>query len=76
MALVILVRPAGAAAQVRESARVIYFGSGVISGSVLSEGKERTPLRRAMVTLSRTSVEDIRTAATDERWARRRSPST
>jgi hypothetical protein len=61
-----LLWPAGVVAQVRDSARVIYVGSGVISGSVHSEDKDLTPLRRAMVKLSRTGVEDIRTAATDE----------
>ena len=67
IALGLLTLPVTAAGQVRDSARIVYSGSGVIAGTVISNGTGNLPLRRAMVTLSRTGVEDIRTAATDDR---------
>jgi hypothetical protein len=67
LAASLLAMPERATAQVRDSGRVVYTGTAVVTGTVLAAGKESVPLRRAMVTLTRTGVEDIRIVATDDR---------
>ncbi len=59
--------PENAATQARDSAQAIYAGTAAVTGTVLAAGQEKLPLRRAMVTLTRTGVEDIRVVATDDR---------
>ena len=53
-------------APVRDQARVSLTGTGVVRGLVTATDTARTPLRRALVTLSRTGLEDIRSASTDD----------
>jgi hypothetical protein len=56
----------GAQAPARDQARVTYVGTAVITGTVLVDDAARTPLRNVLVGLSRTNIEDIRHASTDE----------
>jgi len=50
----------------RDQPRVAVAGTAVVVGSVVAHDQARTPLRRATVTLSRSGIEDIRTATTDD----------
>ena len=49
----------------RDAVAVPSVGSAAITGRVLADDEQRTPLRRASVRLSRAGVEDIRLSATD-----------
>ena len=50
----------------REQARYSLSGTGVVRGVVVAGDASRTPLRRAIVTLVRGGIEDMRAASTDE----------
>ena len=59
----------GLAAQqtpVRDQARYSMPGTGVVRGVVVADDASRTPLRRAIVTLVRAGIEDMRAASTDD----------
>jgi hypothetical protein len=53
-------------AQPRDQPRVSIIGTAVVTGLVIADDEPRVPLRRATVTLSRSGVEDIRSATTDD----------
>ena len=53
-------------APVRDGVRFTLSGTGVVRGAVVADNSARTPLRRALVTLSRVGLEDIRSASTDD----------
>lgn len=50
----------------RDVARITMTGAASVAGSVVADDSQHGPLRHAIVTLSRTGVEDIRTTTTDE----------
>ena len=50
----------------RDQPRVAAIGTAVVAGLVIADDEPRVPLRRATVTLSRSGVEDIRSATTDD----------
>jgi protocatechuate 3,4-dioxygenase beta subunit len=50
----------------RDQARWTSTGTAVITGTVVADDETRAPLRHAVVTLTHTTVEDIRTVTTDE----------
>ncbi len=55
-----------AQAPVRDQARVTSNGTASVTGLVLADDAVHAPLRRAIVSLSRANVEDIRTTGTDD----------
>jgi hypothetical protein len=46
--------------------RLTSTGTATVAGTVVADDETRAPLRHAVVTLTRTGVEDIRTATTDD----------
>jgi len=50
----------------RDQARWTSTGTAVITGTIVADDETRAPLRHAVVTLTHTTVEDIRTVTTDE----------
>jgi hypothetical protein len=59
--------PPPAPPQVRDAARTFAVaGTATVSGTVVVDDRERTPLRRALVTLTRAGIEDIRTTSSDD----------
>ena len=53
-------------APVRDQPILATTGTAIVRGVVVANDAARTPLRRALVTLSRVGLEDIRPAATDD----------
>jgi uncharacterized protein (DUF2141 family) len=70
LSALILAAGSGSAAtagqQTRDAARFVFQGTGVVTGTVVLDDAKRPPLRRALVTLTRPNIEDIRTTATDD----------
>jgi hypothetical protein len=59
-------RPQSGQTPPRDWPPIVITGTAGVSGIVVTDDAERTPLRRVLVRLSRSGVEDIRTTATDD----------
>jgi protocatechuate 3,4-dioxygenase beta subunit len=61
-----VIAQAPAQTSARDQSRATFVGSAVITGTVVADDDTRMPLRNVLVGLTRTNIEDIRYASTDE----------